>query len=190
MKNIVLPPAVTNPTRANILASIRHWKLTLLILLILVSTGLLVWRHNYENSDKQAASISKQDNREMSYIKVEADSLNRKSEFGDAANLWANYAAATKNRQHKNTAYVNAAIYYMNDRDYAKSLSMCKKAEDSGGVTYEEAITAATAAQATGDKGTAIHYYKLAIKLTPNEPGVANNVDEFKATIKYLGGTP
>lgn len=167
-KNKGLPQALPNTSPTNNMPGFQHWKLTVVILLCLVSAGFFLWRYTHKPAHKQPSAITKLDDTNFSYLKVETRSLGLKSQYDQAAKDWSNYAMNTTNSSHKNTAYINAANAYINEHQYANALSMCKKAEAIKGVTYDEAQMAAIAARNLGDKKTAIYYYQQALRLVPD----------------------
>jgi tetratricopeptide (TPR) repeat protein len=157
---------------------------TAAVIVIIALAGYFGWRYH-------VSSVAKADNQKYSGVQTAADLLSSNGHFDQAANLWVAYAAGTSNRVHKGSAYVNAAIIYLSDNQYAQAYAMCQKAEAANGITYTEAEEAAVAAQGLGKKAVAIRYYQEAIRLIPAStslPEIQKSI--FNAEIQQLQAKP
>jgi tetratricopeptide (TPR) repeat protein len=118
--------------------------------------------------------------------------MDHEGKYNDEAKLLKQYLKGNPPKQYQYQPLMTLGNLAYQKRDDAGALQYYNEAVAANGGNLKEidAESIAMAAQAKGDKATAIKYYKLAIQLTDVQPGVANNIDDFKATIKYLGGTP
>lgn len=151
-----------------------------IILVLVVGFGYVLGNMRARQSDDEFQTQTDLDNQ-----------LTAQSKYAMAAKQWGDYANRSPGGGHQATAYVNAAIDFINARQYDDAISSCKKAETLQGVTFEEATVAAQAYSGAGDKPTAISYYRKAIQLVPaGQTGRDFQIGIINQDIVALGGQP
>ena len=128
----------------------------------------------------------------QSAVLKEAARDDHAGDYVTEATVLSNYLKSNPPQKYRYEPLMNLGNLAYDRRDDAGALNYYKKAvaANNGKLTEFDAESIAQAAQAAGDKNMAIQYYKQAIKLTKVQPGVGNNIDEFKQIIRHLGGTP
>ncbi len=122
----------------------------------------------------------------------QAASLDHQAKYAQEATVLNTYLATSPPKPYRYTPLMDLGNLSLDQRQDARAVSFYKQAvaDDRGHLTLIDAESIALAATSAGDNSVAIAYYRDAIKLTPVDPNVSNNIAEYKQTIKDLGGTP
>lgn len=164
----------------------------LLAVAVLLTVGAgLFWF--FKSSSVSSPDTNAANRAQLEYIAVmqQADRLDQAGRLHDEQQVLATYINSHPPKQYRYQPLLKLGDLSYDAHQDTQAITYYKAAESANGkVQLQDAIAIAVAAQALGDKSTAIYYYRQAIKLTPNDPQVANNISDYKAAIKYLGGTP
>ncbi|HSW80380.1 MAG TPA: hypothetical protein VLG47_06395 [Candidatus Saccharimonadales bacterium] len=160
-----------------------------IVLIVLIVIGVFLWSKNESN----IAANNKKNADKLAYESTlkQAKSYESALNLAGESKVLQDYLKTNPPKQYQYTPLMDLASIAYNQRKDALAISYYKKAETASGKIQEyDVVGIAVAAQAEGDKKTAISYYKKAIKLTQVQPGVANSIDDYKSAIDYLEGKP
>lgn len=153
------------------------------VLVVVAAFGLVYGWHFWQSmAEKQAYDNAMQ----------HADLLDRQSQFKEEESVLADYIKTNPPQQYRYKPLMRLGNVAFNQHNYKGALTYYQQAVAANGGKMQliDAESMAMAAAAAADKEAAIKYYKQAISLTKVQPGVRNDIDEFKIAIKKLGGTP
>lgn len=169
------------------------WRKTYIVGCVLVIIGACIasfflWR---ANSHARRAKFDTEGPVQLAVLQQAARD-DHAGRYDDEATVLKNYLKSNPPQKYRYEPLMILGNLAYNKRDDSGAVRYYKEAiaANDGKLTAFDAASIAQAAQSDGDKAMAVQYYKQAIKLTKVEPGVANNVDEYKQIIRHLGGTP
>jgi tetratricopeptide (TPR) repeat protein len=159
--------------------------------LVAIVAGLVLGLgHVFERGSTHSSAQDKHD--QFNSVMAQAATLEHQKKYAQEQQLLKKYLHTNPPGQYQYLALMKIGNLAYDQRQDADAVNYYKQAvlADNGKLNLIDAQSIAMAAAAGGDKATAIEYYRQAIKLTDVRPGVGNNIDEFKAAIQHLGGTP
>ncbi len=158
--------------------------------IIVVVVSSFFYFHSQKKSSNNPENVKEYSNAESDAMDNAAQA-DHAGQFSYESKVLTSYLNTNPPKQYRYLPLIQLAALAYNKGNFSQAISYYKEAEaNTGKIQETDAAGIAMSAQAEGDKATAIYYYKLAIKDTDVQPGLANSIVDYKETITSLGGTP